>query len=319
MYRVRAIPVEVHQPGSSKALSFGAPTRNLGAGGVALIHGGYLHVGSTVQFQLPDLDGTWIAHTGEITACRHVEHYIHEVAVKFDDEIDPAHYSAAASTSRLLIVSGRTSVHEALGPPLEALNATVTRASYNAEGVKAVVEGDHDCVILDDHPAGKASLDLVKAARATGQRSFIMVMLNAQTIETEHRCLVAGCNDVFEMPTSSRAYEWILARPRQKRLFSAFHQDPELAEKLTGFCDAMPGAIRVLRVLVRTLDTEGIARWAVELHRVATTLGYAELASQLKLLERETTAEPASRRLAKVADATIASAKRIEPGQPRSA
>ncbi len=87
-YRLSDIPIVVQQPGGVITRLKVSP-RNLSAGGIAFLHGGYLYAGShcTIQLSAPKIKP--IAVCGEIVNCRHVDGILHEVCVKFDMPIEP--------------------------------------------------------------------------------------------------------------------------------------------------------------------------------------------------------------------------------------
>lgn len=87
-YRKGDIPIVVEQPeGAITRLS--VSPRNLSAGGIAFLHGGFLYVGSKCSLQLSALSADTMVVSGEIVNCRHVDGILHEVSVKFNMPIDP--------------------------------------------------------------------------------------------------------------------------------------------------------------------------------------------------------------------------------------
>ncbi len=68
---------------------FLAHPRNISSGGMAFLHGSYLHAGTRCRFAMKALDGGINAIQGEVVHCRHVKDRVHEVGFRFDSEIDP--------------------------------------------------------------------------------------------------------------------------------------------------------------------------------------------------------------------------------------
>ena len=88
-YRPGHISIAVEQPGGGTTLLSVSP-RNISAGGVAFLHGGFLYTGSRCTLRLgPQLKGT-VEIAGRIVNCRHIQGLLHEVSVKFDRAIDPS-------------------------------------------------------------------------------------------------------------------------------------------------------------------------------------------------------------------------------------
>ncbi len=88
-YRPGSISIAVEQPGGVTTCLSVSP-RNISAGGVAFLHGGFLYTGSQCMLRLrPELEET-METGGEIVNCRHIQGLLHEVSVKFDRPIDPS-------------------------------------------------------------------------------------------------------------------------------------------------------------------------------------------------------------------------------------
>ena len=73
--------------------------RNLSCGGASLLHSSYLHPGSKVRIELPQLHGGFIEVDGEICRCKHVRGVIHEIGVKFARKIETKDYLASDEKS----------------------------------------------------------------------------------------------------------------------------------------------------------------------------------------------------------------------------
>lgn len=88
-YRPGHISIAVVQPRGGTTFLSVSP-RNISAGGVAFLHGGFLHTGSRCAMQLGSQGKETVTIAGEIVNCRHIEGLLHEVSVKFDRAIDPS-------------------------------------------------------------------------------------------------------------------------------------------------------------------------------------------------------------------------------------
>ena len=88
-YRMSDIAVLVQHPagGTGRYL---VCARNISAGGLSAIHGGYIHPGSECKIVLPRREGNPFAVNGVIVHCRHIEGSYHEIGIRFTQEIDPA-------------------------------------------------------------------------------------------------------------------------------------------------------------------------------------------------------------------------------------
>lgn len=93
VYRQANIAVTVEHPagGSSRLL---VCARNLSAGGMAFVHGGFLYPGSACRICLPTTEGQNMIVAGTIVNCRHVQAALHEVSVRFARRLDPHRFLA---------------------------------------------------------------------------------------------------------------------------------------------------------------------------------------------------------------------------------
>ncbi len=66
--------------------------RNLSTGGLACIHGGFLHPGTSchVTLQSRGRDGRTIE--AEVVRCRHIERHLHDIGIKFVEPINPGDF-----------------------------------------------------------------------------------------------------------------------------------------------------------------------------------------------------------------------------------
>lgn len=86
-YRVRDIPISVNHPGGGigRYIVLG---RNLSAGGISLLHAGYMHTGTDCRMVLTMAKGGAKTLIGKVVFCRLVAGHIHEIGVQFSQKID---------------------------------------------------------------------------------------------------------------------------------------------------------------------------------------------------------------------------------------
>lgn len=86
-----SVPIRIEHPGGG-AVELLVCTRNISAGGLAFLHGGYVHRGSRCTVLLPTLDGRRQALVGTVAGGRLVEGRIHEFGVAFEQKVDPSRF-----------------------------------------------------------------------------------------------------------------------------------------------------------------------------------------------------------------------------------
>lgn len=87
-------PMVVIQPGGGVG-AFLVMMRNLSAGGLAVVHGGYLHPGTECRVLLARVEGPKVVLAGTVRRCRHVQGSLHEVGLEFDSAIVPEDFVPA--------------------------------------------------------------------------------------------------------------------------------------------------------------------------------------------------------------------------------
>lgn len=95
-YIASDVRLTVIHPGGGE-VTFIVCTRNLSAGGLSFLHGGFLHRGTEIHASLPALSGSRIAVSGRVVMCRHLQGPVHEVGVEFYEKINPSHFVSADS------------------------------------------------------------------------------------------------------------------------------------------------------------------------------------------------------------------------------
>ncbi len=95
-YRIKSVRVYMQPPGSKDIVAYLVPTRNLSAGGLSFLHGGFVHQGTRCLVQLTRTIDARDDVPGTVVSCRYIEQMVHEVSVRFDRKIDPSAYCSAA-------------------------------------------------------------------------------------------------------------------------------------------------------------------------------------------------------------------------------
>ncbi len=95
------IEARIDQPAGS-TLRCRVKPRNLSSGGICFLHSNYVHSGTACMILLKTLKGEKVLVPGTIAWCKHARGVVHDVGVKFDDEIDVGQFLTryAASAER---------------------------------------------------------------------------------------------------------------------------------------------------------------------------------------------------------------------------
>lgn len=127
-FRQASIPVRLIHPGGSQ-VDMRMACRNLSTSGASFLHSAFVYNGTRCTVLLPHPDRGDIALDGEVVRCQHRAGVIHEIGIRFDEEID---------------------LRSFVNPdPLSQLFATERVDSANLEGTLLYVEpNDQDASIL---------------------------------------------------------------------------------------------------------------------------------------------------------------------------
>ena len=101
-YRGLGIPVTFAQAGNPP-VTLKLAGRNIGRGGIGLLHNVFTFTGTAVVVSLPRLDGTVRHVPGVVTRCQHRGGIIHELGVRFDELIDLREHLPIAAAAGLRI------------------------------------------------------------------------------------------------------------------------------------------------------------------------------------------------------------------------
>lgn len=161
-FREVNVTVSVEHPagGISRFLVY---TRDISAGGLSFVHGGYLHEGSICQVLLRTCDGQIRTIPGTIVSCRHLEGLMHLSGLRFDRRIDPATFvntSKAMSTpsetiasrvlkGSILYIDDCIDDRDLIKYLLEACDAQVHTVANGIEGLAVFEQKRFDVVLTE--------------------------------------------------------------------------------------------------------------------------------------------------------------------------
>lgn len=269
-YRVKACKVRLQQPGSMAPTPFTVPTRDLSAGGMSFLHGNFVHGGTRVFVQLITQHGTWADITGEVVRCEYLENGVHEVCVRFDHEVQPSDFCAAALRFRVLLAEDDDAIARLATHHLEKLNAEVDRAENGKVAVEKALSGTYDCIFMDMEMPVLDGFAAAISLRSRGYTGRIIAVTAMTRPEDHERCLKEGCNQYVPKPVPPDRYRKLLESLRQEPLTSAYQDDPAMRDLLVDFVDAIPQQIRRIEEF---LLEEEMAQLEHELRSLKGTAG----------------------------------------------
>lgn len=245
-YRVKTLVVHMQQPGFATPVPYLVVGRNIASQGLAFLHGGYVHTNTRCMVQLITSYGTWNDVSGTVIRCRYIEGNVHEVVVKFDEEINPAVYCSEAVESRVLLVDDDASIARLTTFHLRQLNAHVDYAPTGEEALERIAKEAYDIVLLDVEMPGLSGFDVVKELRKSGYSGVVVATTGLTGAGDAEKCIAAGCDKYLPKPYTRSDISLLLESLRQEPLFSTFHDHPEMKELVRTFVGELPVRLRAL-------------------------------------------------------------------------
>ena len=259
-YRVLDVAVAILHPGGGQSRLL-VTSRNLSAGGISFLHGGFVYAGSDCKLVLMRRDGTPMCLSGMVRHCRHLQGSCHEIGVQFCEEINPQaillpedlkeaavgpgcdrSLQIPALRGKVLIADNHAPDRRLLAHQLSATGLDITPTNTAGAALDAVKRSKFDAVIcgLDLHQAH--GVHAVQELRQIGYRNPILVL----TAETDPRALAAvmaaGATEVAGKPYDTFYLMYLLAEALNQpapdgSIVSRFDGEPGMSELLEDFVE----------------------------------------------------------------------------------
>jgi CheY-like chemotaxis protein len=228
-YRRSDIAVLVQHPGGGTG-RYLVCARNISAGGISFIHGGYLHPGSECRIVLPRRDGMPLPVTGIIVHCRHLEGCFHEIGIRFAQELDPAAllpqsddddsetgdqtHELPALEGQVLVADQSPSDRKLLTHHLAATGVTLTMVDTTGAALDAIHRRQFEVVLCDLNLQGDV-IRMIKQIRKVGYHGPILVVTAENVPAKLAEARAAGANEIIGKPfnplyLASVLAEWLI-------------------------------------------------------------------------------------------------------------
>ncbi|MHC4614060.1 MAG: response regulator [Planctomycetota bacterium] len=276
-YRRSDIAVLVQHPGGGTG-RYLVCARNISAGGISFIHGGYLHPGSECRIVLPRRDGMPLPVTGIIVHCRHVEGCFHEIGIRFAQELDPASLlpqsedgeSGADDQTRelpaldgqVLVVDQSESDRKLMTHHLAVTGVTLTMVDTTGAALDALHRRTFEVVLCDLNLEGDA-LRMIKQIRKTPYEGPIIIMTAENVPARLAEARAAGANEIIGKPfnpmhLASVLAEWLEATPLDRPIYSSLEEKPGMPELILAFIEQAQRAALQLEKSLEAGETGGV-------------------------------------------------------------
>ena len=258
-YRDKACIATIAQPGGSAPLAFVVTTRNLSAGGLSFLHGGFVHSGAICKLRLVNRFGSWADVEATVGRCRYVDSMVHEVSVTFKSPINPGDFCPEATTQRVLLAEDSLAMVRIAKHYLESFNTEVVHVENGQEAVKLVSEQDFDLILMDMDMPVMDGFEAVEKLREKGCAIPIIAVTGLTSEDSRERCLKLGCDAYLKKPYRREDLARSMTIVRQEPLVSALGDDPAVLDLIASYLDELPGNIRAIEQAFAKADDEALA------------------------------------------------------------
>lgn len=310
-YRVRSCRVKIAQPGSASADCFLVQTRNISAGGLSFLHGAFVHTESRVTVQLITQHGAWHDVTGTVTFCRYVDRGMHEIGVKFDNEVRPYDYCAGAMVFSFLLVEDDDELARLAMHHMKAMKLDVERAENGQVALDMAAETDYDCILMDIQMPIMDGLQATRSLRERGFLGSIVAMTAHSSPGDREAALEAGCDEFMAKPAGRETYERVIEALKREPIESIYQNDASMRPLLADFVKGLPAVVRKLEESFLSEGRPGFDDALKDIEGRAASYGYETIADAAEAIGRAIREEDPAERIERLFQALMSQCMQV--------
>jgi CheY-like chemotaxis protein len=283
-YRHRTLLVELAVAGGEPR-AFRVASRDLGKGGLAFLHGGYVHAGTRCRAHLVTIHNHWQIVEGTVVRCQYIQGRVHEIGVRFDRPIDVATFASNAVSRHVLIVDDETSSLRLLAHHLGQMNARVAMAKNGEEAIEKAGSRLFDLILLEIEMPVMDGLTAVRRLRQNGYRGVIVAATGLTCPDDRERLLQAGFSGYIAKPITKQGLKHLLNGLDDEPLFSALAGEAGMDDLINQFVADLAGRVRALEEAAAAGDHSLLERLARVLKGEAGGYGFEPIIVAARDLE----------------------------------
>lgn len=288
---VRADLTIEHATGSKVILP--VATRNISRGGISVLHSAFIHPNSRCHFTAKLDDGRKLDMNGSVLRCSHLGGKVHEVGIKFDNEIstkdllglDPIQEAYSLECidpvglhGNVLIVAKAQLDQQLLLNLLNDTSLTIMVADNSENALKKAQKGCE--LIITDYSIGEDSAaDILMTLRAQGIDAPVLVMTSDASSDIHDELRMSGASGLISKPFSrdkllQALAEFLLSDGDSGPLYSTLQPSSPANEILPTFLTELPRLILTLEKALRESDATTCQSICTSLASSAAPLGF---------------------------------------------
>lgn len=285
-YRTSSV-ARLQRPGDQEWRVFRIPTRSISKNTVTFLFGGFVNFGTLCEVQLTTPHGAWEDLPGRVVDCRYVEGTIHEVEVRFFNEIDPSLYCASAIHTRVLLAEDDPFQARLTKFFLNDLNAEVDYAQNGQIAIEKALKNSYDVILMDLDMPVVDGMKAIQEIRRQGYSAPVVAVTAMTRPGDRDKCLEIGFDQYLPKPYNKEKLSQILLSLHPEPLFSNFHNDSRMAPFVNEFVQHLPAKIREVEMAVARKEKTKLLSLVRELKGQGAGYGFGVITDAATEVEQQ--------------------------------
>jgi CheY-like chemotaxis protein len=298
-YNVKGCVIHLQPQGGGPPTSYLVPTRNISNSGMGFLHGSFIYPGSKCVVQLISMHGTWQNVQAEVTRCDYISSGVHDIGLRFVQNIDASEFCAEAAPCRVLIVDDNPAIVRLAETLLKSLNAEINSANSGEAAIELALASIYDVILLDMDMPVMDGFEVVKNLREKGYSGTIVAATGMTQPGDKDKCIESGCNSYIPKPFGREQFASLLQSLRQEPLLSSFAQDRQMLPLIDSFIKELPLRIREIETAYSANDLDALLKACRNLKGEAGSFGFEPISSAASDVENAVHAEKTKAELKK--------------------
>ncbi len=288
---VRALLTVEHMTGSKVELP--VATRNISRGGISVLHSAYIYPKARCHVTTELEDGRKLDMNGVVTRCNHIGGKVHEIGIKFDEEIstkdllglDPLQEAYSLESidpndlhGTVLILTAAELDQQLLLKLLDETSLSISVAD-SGEGALKRAEKGCELVLADYLVGGTPASEILGDFRDNGIDAPFLIMTSDGSGKIRDEMRMCGASGLLTKPFSREKLlqalaEFLLGDGDTGPLYSKLSQTDPAYEILPKFLSNLPRMILTLESSLRESDADACLDICRSLAKSSTPLGF---------------------------------------------
>ena len=234
-YRIEDCIVHLQPLNSNGVVAYTVPTRNLSAGGMAFLNGGFVYTGTRCHVQLLNRRAAQISVEGTVVRCRHLTGNIHEIGIQFDSPINPAEFIDEAAKMRVLVADPDPANAQQIVEWFGNLHIDAEHLTNGRMAVMKVLQTRPSITFLNSNMPMLAGLPACRELRTKGYFGIVFITGTHDELLDASPFFAAGCDHVLTKPYNLARLTVLIRAYRSEPLVSQYAHDAGMLSLINCF------------------------------------------------------------------------------------